>query len=87
MSKMITRSMIIAFLLCIIIISSSVDMILLAMFGCFWLGFVISAIVAKEKDNLIFWAASRGVPTSLINQEENHERNKRKGDGKAKQKA
>lgn len=70
MSKKISRTLIIGFFLCIIIISYSVNMILLTMFGCFWLGFVISAIVAKEQDNLMFWVGSRGIPTGSSNKVE-----------------
>ena len=87
MSKKISRTLIIGFFLCIIMISYAVDMILLSMFGCFWLGFVIAAIVAKEQENLMFWAGSRGIPTGSIDRGEEHERPKRKSDWKTKQKA
>lgn len=87
MSKKISRTLIIGFFLCIIIISYAVDMLMLSMLGCFWLGFVVSAIIGKEQDNLAFWAASKGVPSNLMEREEKHERSERKGDGKTKQKA
>lgn len=85
MSKKISRTLIIGFFLCIIIISYAVDMILLSMFSCFWLGFVISAIIAKEQDHLMFWAGSRGIPTGSFDKGGEHERPKRKSDGKAEQ--
>lgn len=87
MSKKISRTLILGFFLVIIIISYSVGMLLLSMFGCFWLGFVISAIVSKEKDNLLFWAGSYGIPTGSLKKEEENAGSKGKGDGKAKQKA
>ncbi len=87
MSKKISRTLIIAFFLTVIIITNHISMILLSMFGCFMLGFVISAIVSKEQNNLLFWASSKGIPVDLKDKEEHHERPKRKSDGKDKQKA
>ena len=87
MSKKLSRTLIIGFFLCIIIISYSVDMLLLSMFGCFWLGFVIAAIISKEQDNLMFWAGSKGIPTGTFGKEEKNVKTERKSDGKDKQKA
>lgn len=88
MSKKISRTLILSFFLVIIIISYSINMLLLTMFGCFWLGFVISAIVSKEQDNMMIWAGSKGIYTGPLKKKEDaNEGTKRKGDGKAKQKA
>lgn len=86
MSKKISRIMILSFLIIIIAISYHVNLLLLYMFGCFWLGFVVSAIIFKEMDKIIFWVASKGIPTGLLTKEdENNERTERKGDGETEQ--
>lgn len=88
MSKKLSRSMILSFLIIIAAISYNVNLLLLSMLGCFWLGFVVSAITYKELDSLTFWAASKGVPTgSLMKEDDKNERTERKSDGKDKQKA
>lgn len=88
MSKKLSRSMILSFFIMVSAITYYTNLLLISLFSCFWLGFVVSAIVFKEQDNLTFWAASKGIPTGLLTKEDDEdERAKRKSDGKAKQKA
>lgn len=88
MSKKLSRSMIFSFLIMIMTISYYTNLLLLSLLSCFWLGFVVSAIVFKEQENLTFWVASKGVPIkSLMKEEEKHERTERESDGKAEQEA
>lgn len=86
MSKKLSRIMILSFFLIISIISYSTNLLLLSMFGCFWLGFTVSAIIFKEMDNIIFWVASKGIPTGLLTKEDDKdERTERESDGKTEQ--
>lgn len=89
MSKKISRIMILSFFLIVTSISYHINLLLLSMFGCFWLGFVVSAIIFKEMDNIIFWVASKGIPTGLLTKEEdeNDERTKKENDGKTEREA
>lgn len=88
MSKKISRTLILAFFSVIIIMSYSVGMLILSMFGCFMLGFVISAIVSKEQDNMLLWAGTKGIYTGPLEKKEDaNAGTKRKGYGKTKQKA
>ncbi len=85
MSKKLSRIMILSFLIIVAAISYNTNLLLLSLFACFWLGFVVSAIISKEIDNLTFWAASKGVPIGLlIKEEDKHARTEKKSDGKAK---
>lgn len=85
MSKKLSRSMILSFFIMVMTISYHTNLLLLSLFSCFWLGFVVSAIVFKEQENLTFWAASKGIPTGPLIKEDKHERTKRKSDGKVEQ--